>query len=161
MWHSQKHSDKVKSLKIIGCPSEAFLHSETQMKSWYWVFLHHWARAESALMVLRPPGWRNKVRVGCSYSWVGSEVLLDPPTLNAWRSLLQGNRWVVYAHSLQSRPTLWDPMDYSTPMSSVHRIFQARMLEWVSISISRVSSWTQDWTWVSCVFSIGRQILYH
>ena len=30
-------------------------------------------------------------------------------------------------------PTLWDPRDCSLPGSSVHRIFQARILEWVAI----------------------------
>ena len=36
--------------------------------------------------------------------------------------------------------TLWDPMDCSLPGSSVHEIFQARVLEWVAISFSRQSS---------------------
>ena len=36
--------------------------------------------------------------------------------------------------------TLWDPMDYSLPGSSVHRIFQARILEWVAISFSKGSA---------------------
>ena len=40
----------------------------------------------------------------------------------------------------QSCPTLCDPMDYSLPGSSVHGIFQARVLEWVAISFSRGSS---------------------
>ena len=40
----------------------------------------------------------------------------------------------------QSRPTLCDPVDCSLPGSSVHGIFQARILEWVAISSSRVSS---------------------
>ena len=35
--------------------------------------------------------------------------------------------------------TLCDPMDYSSPGSSVHGILQARILEWVSISFSRGS----------------------
>ena len=34
----------------------------------------------------------------------------------------------------QSCLTLCDPMDCSSPGSSVHRIFQARILEWVAIS---------------------------
>ena len=34
-----------------------------------------------------------------------------------------------------------DPMDSSPPVSSVHGISQARMLEWVAISLSRQSSW--------------------
>ena len=40
----------------------------------------------------------------------------------------------------QSCPTLCEPMDCSPPGSSVHGIFQARILEWVSISFSRGSS---------------------
>ena len=39
----------------------------------------------------------------------------------------------------QSCPTLCDPMDCSLPGSSVHGIFQARVLEWVAISFSRRS----------------------
>ena len=52
----------------------------------------------------------------------------------------------------------WDPMDYSPLSSSVHGIFQARILEWVAIFFSRGSFWPRDQTHVSC---IGRQILYH
>ena len=40
----------------------------------------------------------------------------------------------------QSCPTLCNPTDYSLPGSSVHGIFQARVLEWVAISFSRVFS---------------------
>ena len=36
-----------------------------------------------------------------------------------------------------SRLSLCNPMDDSLPGSSVHRIFQARMLEWVAIPFSR------------------------
>ena len=39
-------------------------------------------------------------------------------------------------------------------------VFQARILEWVAISFSRGSSRPKDWTRVSCVSYIGRQILY-
>ena len=35
----------------------------------------------------------------------------------------------------QSCPTLSDPMDYSLPGSSVHGIFQARVLEWGAIVV--------------------------
>ena len=37
-------------------------------------------------------------------------------------------------------PTLCDPMDCSPPGSSIHGIFQARVLEWAAISFSRGSS---------------------
>ena len=46
--------------------------------------------------------------------------------------------------------TLWDPMDYSLLHSSVHRIIQVRIWEWVAIPFSRGSSWPRDRTWVSC-----------
>ena len=36
----------------------------------------------------------------------------------------------------QSCPTLSDPMDCTLPGSSVHRIFQARVLEWGAIAFS-------------------------
>ena len=44
------------------------------------------------------------------------------------------------AKSLQSYLTLYDPMNCSLPGSSVHRISQARILEWVAISSSSGSS---------------------
>ena len=45
---------------------------------------------------------------------------------------------------------LYNPMDCSLPGSSVHGIFQARILEWVVISFSRGSSQPRDETRVSC-----------
>ena len=45
--------------------------------------------------------------------------------------------------------TLCDPMDCSLPGSSVHGIFQARVLEWISTSFSRGSSQPRDRTWIS------------
>ena len=46
-------------------------------------------------------------------------------------------------------------MDCSPPGPSVHGILQARILEWVAISISRGSCPPRDWTCVSC---LGRWI---
>ena len=43
----------------------------------------------------------------------------------------------MHAKSLQSCLTLWDPINYSPPGSSVHGILQAKILEWVAISSSR------------------------
>ena len=51
----------------------------------------------------------------------------------------------------QSCPAQCDPMDHSPPGSSVHRILQARILEWVAIPFSRGSSWPRDRTQVSCI----------
>ena len=57
--------------------------------------------------------------------------------------------------------TLCDPMDCSLPGSSVHGIFQGRILERVAISFSRGSSQPRDRIHVSCISCIGRLILYH
>ena len=61
----------------------------------------------------------------------------------------------------QSCPTLCDPMDYSLPGSSVHGIFQTRILKWVAISFSREFSWPRNQTHFSCTSCIARRILYH
>ena len=47
--------------------------------------------------------------------------------------------------------TLCYPIDYSPPSSSVHEIFQARILEWVAILFFRGSSWPRDQTCVPCI----------
>ena len=46
---------------------------------------------------------------------------------------------VAAAKSLQSCPILCDPIDGSPPGSSVHGIFQARILEWGAIAFSDIS----------------------
>ena len=53
------------------------------------------------------------------------------------------------AKSLQSCPTLCDPIDGSPPGSAVPGILQARTLEWVAISFS--SAW--KWKWSCSVVS--------
>ena len=63
--------------------------------------------------------------------------------------------------SLQSCPTLCNPVNHSLPGSSVQGILQARILEWVAMTSSRESSWPKDWTHISYISCIGRQILYH
>ena len=68
---------------------------------------------------------------------------------------------MVYAQLFQSCPTLCDPMDYSPPGSSVHGIFQARILKSVTISFSRGSSQPLDQTGVSWVPHMGRWNFYH
>ena len=67
----------------------------------------------------------------------------------------------VCAKSLQSCPTLCDPMDYSPPGFSVHGILQARIVEWVAMPSSRGSpnSGVKPVSLMSPC--ISRQVLYH
>ena len=72
------------------------------------------------------------------------ELVMDK---KAWRAVVHGvaksRTWLSDWTELkgesevaQSCPTLWDPMDYSLPGSSLHGILQARVLELVAISFS-------------------------
>ena len=65
---------------------------------------------------------------------------------------------VVVIESLWSYSTLCDPMDCSSPGSSIQGISQARILEWVAIPFSRRTSQPRGQTRTSCS---GRQVLYH
>ena len=56
-----------------------------------------------------------------------------------------------YLVCAQSSLTFCNPMDCGLQGSSVHGIFQARILEWVAIPVSRRSSQPRDRTQVSCL----------
>ena len=62
----------------------------------------------------------------------------------------------MHAYLLSHVRLFGDHMDCSLPGSSLYRISQVRMLEWVAISFSRESSQPSDQTHDYC---IGRQIL--
>ena len=64
----------------------------------------------------------------------------------------------VHAKSLESCPTLFDPMDCSPPGSSLHEILQARILEQVAVSFFRGSSQPWDQTHISCVSCIAGRL---
>ena len=64
----------------------------------------------------------------------------------------QRSKW-KWSRSVVS--TFYGPMDCSLPGSSIHGIFQARILEWVAISFSTGSSQPRDWTRVSRI--VGRR----
>ena len=99
-------------------------------------FMTSWTVAHQAPLSMGFPG--KNTGVGCQF-------------------LLQCMKVKSESEVAQSWPTLSDPMDRSPPSSSVHGIFQARILEWVAISFSWGSSQPRDRTHVSC---IGRWVLY-
>ena len=86
------------------------------------------------------------------------EIIIISYSLSFHCVLTPGLCGCVCAHLC---PTLCHPMDYSPPGSSVHGFSQARILERVTISYSRGSSWPKDWTCVFYVSRISRWILYH
>ena len=60
-------------------------------------------------------------------------------------------RWVTVVTQLC--PTLCNSVDCSSAGSSVHGVFQTRILEWVVIFSSRGSSWPRDQTRIPCIGS--------
>ena len=102
--------------------------------------------------------------------WIQHHILANIPMVRL-SQLAAAAEWIVWGlsfhpHMLCSRSvtqsclTLWDPMDCSPPGPSVHGS-QAKILQWVITSYSRGSPPLRDQTHVSCIFCIGRQILYH
>ena len=59
----------------------------------------------------------------------------------------------IWIEVTQSCQTLCDPIDCSLPGSSVHGIFQARILDWVAIFFSRGSSWPRDLAQISLIIA--------
>ena len=82
--------------------------------------------------------------------------LLSKLSGEIWESLVKFNLCTPWMHgkSLQLCQALCDPMDCSPPGSSVHRILQARILEWVTISFFRGSSQSRSQTQASHI--VGR-----
>ena len=60
---------------------------------------------------------------------------------NEWKNEQSFIFWHAAAKSLQSCPTLCDPIDGSPPGSPVPGILQARTLDWVAISLSNAWKW--------------------
>ena len=68
--------------------------------------------------------------------------------------MIHSNDLILPCAHAQSYLTLCNPIDCSLPSSSVHAMFQARILEWVTISFPRGSSQHRDWihvSWFSCI----------
>ena len=63
--------------------------------------------------------------------------------------------YAAAAKSLQSCPTLCDPIDGSPPGSPVPGILQARTLEWVSISFSNAWKWKVKVKLLNCVWLLA------
>ena len=97
---------------------------------------------------IREAWWKFQERATRLSFWTHFPGFLGPLENKA---ILIAWKWKLVA---QSYVNLCDPMDCSPPGSSLHGIFQARILEWVAVSSCRGSSWPRDGTWISC--STGR-----
>ena len=108
--------------------------------------------------------WKRCIRecgcpCGSTTAW-HINMLTNPETLQAWfRSFIFIGAWlplfifigVWLIVPLYVCAQLLSHVRLSPPGSSVHEIFQARILEWVAIPFSRGSSQPRDRTQVSCI----------
>ena len=101
-------------------------------------------------LVMDREAWRAIVRGVAESAWLRELSVQFMTELNwtmgLWVELCPHRRSVLVAHYC---PILCNPVVYSPLGSSVHEISQARILEWVAILFSRVSSQPRDWTWFS------------
>ena len=106
---------RTDSPAVVATRSGKQTHSEGQCREWSAVYYTRKPKAESPLSQ-------------------------GPWAVFVW-SLFINLAAAAAAKSLQSCPTLCDPIDRSPPDSSVPGILQARILEWVAISFSSASKW--------------------
>ena len=98
------------------------------------------------LNILQWPGqppWQQSI------TWSKMSIVLRPRNLAVDSALLL-SILLLLLKSLQSCPTLCDPIDSSPPGSPIPGILQARTLEWVAISLSNA------WKWKAQVKSLSR-----
>ena len=69
--------------------------------------------------------------------------------------LLQCKKVKSESEVAQSCPTLSDPMDCSAPGSSVHGIFQARVLEWGAIGSCHLAQASSRFVWPSVIAPVA------
>ena len=102
-----------------------------------WWLIHKWSAAAKSLQsfpTVRPHRWQP---TRLHHPW-------DSPGKNTGvgcHFLLQCMKVKSENEVTQSCPTLSDLMDCSLPGSSIHRIFQARVLEWAAIAFSNLLYW--------------------
>ena len=81
--------------------------------------------------------------------------------LLGWSCLYTVFNMRAYSVTSVVSDSLWPYMECRPQGSSIHGIFQARILEWVAMSSSRGSSWPRDWTGVSCISCIAGGFFTH
>ena len=121
--------------------------------TYIYIYIHSWCLNNKDNMSLN---CTSPLICGFFVGWI------QEPGTDASNTLLFKGQLYTYVSvcvCAQLCPTLCNPMDCSPPGSSVHGIFLARILEQVATSSCRGSARHKDWTHVSCVSCIGRQIL--
>ena len=111
-----------------------------ETRVWSLVWKIPWTRKWQPTSVLLPGKSHGQRSLGSYSSWgckrVGHELATKKNSVR-----VQVYNAAAAAKSLQSCPTLCDPIDSNPPGSAVPGTLQARTLEWVAISFSNAGKW--------------------
>ena len=132
---------------VMRCSRTTSPYQKLSVNPWYNIYFSVWwkiFRVESI------------IKIEFSGDFLMLKVTLMPKDRMVYLQLFAQGLWCmssaelcVCAQSLQSCLTLCDLIDRSSPGSSVYRILQARILEWVPTPFSRGSSQLRDRTCIS------------
>ena len=149
------------SSSLTVCNSSEPLLGWTLTYGGKWVLYDNWQQPAQWLDQEEAPKHFPKPNLHQKRSWSPfSGLLLVWSTTAFWilmkplhlRSMLSKSmKWSEMKWKSLSSVQLCNPKDCSLPGSPVHGILEARILEWVAIPFSRVSSWPRDQTRVSCI----------
>ena len=145
---------------VMRCSRTTSPYQKLSVNPWYIYFSVWWKifRVESI------------IKIEFSGDFLMLKVTLMPKDRMVYLQLFAQGLWCmssaelcVCAQSLQSCLTLCDLIDRSSPGSSVYRILQARIWEWVAVSSSRGSSWLTQGSnpRLLLLTCIGRQVFCH
>ena len=102
----------------------------------HFIVLHSWR-----IPWTQKPGRLQSMRLQIvGHNWA-TNTHTHTDTINCWNARVSHYSTAFAAKSLQSCPTLCDPIDGSPSGSTVPGILQARTLEWVAISFSNAWKW--------------------
>ena len=142
------------------------LEKEMAMHSSILAWKIPWTEEPDRLQSMGSQSVRHDWVTSLSFTFYVSSITLGEGNCNPFQcscleNPMDGETWratVQFSSVTQSCLALSDPMDCSLPGSSVHGIFQARVLEWVAIFFSRGTSWPRDRTPISHI--VGRRFTF-
>ena len=108
-----------------------------------WGVVHFTLESKYCWLLYKKMTWKKRERMESGSSWEATVLVHERETMTVFKiwpfkaKMIALNCAAAAAKSLQSCPTLCDPIDGSPPGSPVPGILQATTLEWVAISFSK------------------------